>query len=256
MAYAPLKRNLENQTGEQSNPTQRSSPLIIGDAQKEAVLPSENTSQGPDDEKILKYAVELFRQLGITKPEPDTVVWDDDVSPDLVVVKYGEVKLPQSLRGRLTAEDWKPLLAPPIIYDYFLLRDPILDYALRVFLPLAIGFCLVGFNAIQIIRSSQPQYVQELNLANLVILLLYLPVIVLYVRRRWRSLFYAADRQATEKVEKDVFLAALAEYGKTISATGYPLKRLHLRPTVGQRIEHLQKGLLRSGRRHWPLQGR
>jgi len=47
------------------------------------VLPSENTSQGPDDEKILKYAVELFRQLGITKPEPDTVVWGDDVSPDL-----------------------------------------------------------------------------------------------------------------------------------------------------------------------------
>ena len=69
------------------------------------MLPSENTSQGPDDEKILKYAVELFRQLGITKPEPDTVVWDDGMRPDLVVVRYGEVKLPRSTMGRLTAED-------------------------------------------------------------------------------------------------------------------------------------------------------
>jgi hypothetical protein len=243
MAYAPLKRNLENQTGEQSNLTQRSSPLIIGDAQKEAVLPSQDTSQSPDDEKILKYAIELFRQLGISKPEPDTVAWDDGMDADLVVVKLGEVRLPRSIMGRLTAEDWKPLLAPPMIYRYFLLRDPILDYALRVFLPLAIGFCLVGFDAIQIIRSSQPEYVRELNLANLVILLLYIPVIVLYVRRRWRSLFYAADRQATEKVGKDVLLAALAKYGKTISATGYPRKRLHFRATVGQRIERLQKDL-------------
>ncbi len=220
------------------------------------MLPSENTSQGPDDEKILKYAIELFRQLGITKSEPDTVSWEDNTDPGLLTVQLGEVKLPRSMMGRLAAEDWKPLLAPPIIYSYFLLRDPIRDYALRLFLPLAIGFCLVGFDAIQIIRSSQPEYVRELNLANLVILLLYIPVIVLYVRRRWRSLFYAADRQATEKVGKDLLLAALAKYGKTISATGYPLKRLHLRPTVGQRIEHLQKGLLQSRRRHWPLQGR
>jgi len=202
-----------------------------------------DASAGPDDEMILKFAVELFRQLGITKPEPDTVVWDDGMSPDLVVVKLGEVRLPRSMRGRLTAEDWKPVLAPSIIYDYFLLRDPIRDYALRVFLPLAIGFSLVGFDAIQIIRSSQPEYVRELNLANLVILLLYIPVIVLYVRRRWRSLFYAADRLAAEKVGRAVLLATLTKYGQTISATGYPLKRLHLRPTVGQRIERLQKDL-------------
>jgi hypothetical protein len=200
-----------------------------------------DTTQNPDDEKILKYAAELFGEIGITKPDPDTVVWDDKMDPDRVSVVFGEVRLPRRMMSRLTAEDWEPLLAPPIIYDYFLLRHPILDYALRVFLPLAIGFCLVGFDAIQIIRSSQPEYVRELNLANLVILLLYIPVIVLYVRRRWRSLFYAADRQATEKVGKDVLLAALVKYGKTISATGYPLKRLHLRPTVGQRIEHLQK---------------
>ena len=207
------------------------------------MLPDQDSSHTPDDEKILKYAIELLGQLGITKPEPDTVVWDYAVSPDLVVVKYGEVRLPRSMMGRLTAEDWKPLLAPPMIYSYFLLRDPIRDYAMRLFLPLAIGLCAVGFDAIQIIRSSQPDYVRELNLANLVILLLYTPVIALYLRRRWRSLSYTADRQAADKFGKDVLLAALAKYGETISATGYPRKRLHLWPTVGQRIERLHKDL-------------
>ncbi len=123
------------------------------------------------------------------------------------------------------------------------MRDPIRDYALRVFLPLAIGFSLVGFDAIQIIRSSQLDYIRELNLANFVILLLYIPVIALYVRRRWRSLSYIADRSAADTIGKEVLLTAFAKYGETISATGYPRKRVHLWPTVSQRIERLQKDL-------------
>jgi len=68
-------------------------------------------------------------------------------------------------------------------------------------------------------------------------------VLALYIRRRWRRLFYTADMQAADKFGKEVLLAALAKYGETISATGYPLKRFHLWPTVGQRIENLHKNL-------------
>src|SRR5437899_12503285 len=141
--------------------------------------------------------------------------------PDLVVVKYGEVRLRRSMMGRLTAEDWKPLLAPPMIYSYFLLRDPIRDYAMRLFLPLAIGLCAVGFDAIQIIRSSQPDYVRELNLANLVILLFYIPVIALYVRIRCRSFCYIPERRAADTFVKEVLLAQFEKYGETISSTLY-----------------------------------
>jgi hypothetical protein len=203
------------------------------------VLPSQDAPQSPDDENILKYAGDLFRQFGIPKSEPDTVSWVDNTDPGLVTVQLGEVKLPRSLMDRLAAEDWKPLLAPPIIYSYLLLRDPIRDYTLRLFLPLAIGFCAVGFDVIQIIR--QPEYVRELNLANIAILLLYIPVVALYVRRRWRSLSYTADRRAADIVGREVLLKALARYRDTISATGSRPKRLHLWPTVGQRIERLQK---------------
>jgi Zn-dependent protease with chaperone function len=72
-------------------------------------------------------------------------------------------------------------------------------------------------------------------------LLLYIPVIALYLRRRWRSLPYTADRRAADIVGKKVLLAAFAKYGETISSTGYPRKRLHFWPTVSQRIERLQR---------------
>jgi hypothetical protein len=97
----------------------------------------------------------------------------------------------------------------------------------------------VGFDVIQIIR--RPEYVRELNLANLVILLLYIPVIALYVGRRWRTLSYITDRRAADTIGKQVLLTALAKYGETIAVTGYPRKRFHLWPAVSQRIERLQR---------------
>jgi hypothetical protein len=207
-----------------------------------AVPPSEDVSQSPDDERILRYAIELFRQLGITKPELDTVVWDGGMSPDLVVVKLGEVRLPRSMMGRLTAEDWKPLLAPAIIYNYVLVRDEVRDSALHMVLPLTPGPILLALSLIALIRYAGGPIFSELLITLMSLYLVYTSIVLgLYIRRRWRRLFYAADKQAADGFGKDVLLAALAKYGETISATGYPKGRLHLWPTVGQRIEHLQK---------------
>ena len=209
------------------------------------MLPSKDASQSPDDEKILKYAVELFRKLGITKPEPDTLVWEDHMDPNTATVRFGEVKLPRIMMGRLTAEDWRPLLAPAIIYGYLLLRDEHRDSALRLILPLGLASVASMYSTLQIIHLSQLAYFRELVIANLILFLAYAAsVIVLYNKRRWRSLPYGADRRASGIVGREVLLAALAKYGETLSATGYPLKRLHLWPTVGQRIEHLNKTAL------------
>jgi hypothetical protein len=206
------------------------------------LLPLQDALQGPDDEKILKYAVDLFRQLGITKPEPDTVVWDDTISRDVVVVKFGEVRLPRSIMGRLTAEDWKPLLAPAIIYNYFLLRDENRDATLHMVLPLTPGPILVAFSLIALFRYARGPIYTELLITIITLYLVYSSIVLaLYIRRRWRRLLYTADRQAADKFGKEVLLAALAKYGETITATGNPRKRLHLWPTVSQRIERLQR---------------
>jgi hypothetical protein len=126
------------------------------------VRPPRDSSQSPSDEKILRYAAELFRLLGITKPEPDTVTWDDDIGPDLVVVKFGEARLPGSLTGRLTADDWKPWLAPAIIYNYLLLRDQNRDSTLHLLLPQSPAPILVAFSLIAIIRYTKPPLFTEL----------------------------------------------------------------------------------------------
>src|SRR5690348_7842243 len=114
----------------------------------------QDSSQSSDDEKILKYAGELFRELGITEHEPDTVVWDESMKLDLVVVKYGEIRLPRRMMGRLTAEDWKPLLAPATIYNYALLRDETRDTTLHMFLPLVPMPFLNAFALIALFRSN------------------------------------------------------------------------------------------------------
>jgi Zn-dependent protease with chaperone function len=167
------------------------------------------------------------------------------VKPDLVVVKYGEIGLPRRMMGRLTAEDWKPLLAPAIVYNYVLLRDETRDTTRHLFLPLVPMPFLVTFALIALFRSNLrgPIYI-DLLITIISLQLTYSSIVLgLYIRRRWRQFFYIADQRAADKVGKEILLAALAKYGEKISATGYPRKRLHLWPTVSQRIERLQKDL-------------
>jgi hypothetical protein len=206
------------------------------------VLPLQGASQSPDDEKILKYAVELFRQLGITKPEPDIVVWVDRMNSDLVIVQFGEVRLPRSMMGKLTAEDWRPLLAPSIIYNYVLSPDKNRTSLIRLVLPVGLGEILLVYALLVILRLPNRDLSNELLTSTVILWAIYsLSLLTLYMKWLWRTLPYTADRQAADKFGKEVLLAALAKYGETITATGNPRKRLHLWPTVSQRIERLQR---------------
>ncbi|OLD11686.1 MAG: hypothetical protein AUI97_08915 [Crenarchaeota archaeon 13_1_40CM_3_52_17] len=203
-----------------------------------------DTVQNPDDERILKYAGELFHPFGITKPDPDTVVWDDNMDPDRVIVQLGEAKLPRSMMGRLTAEEWKPLLAPAIILGYFLLPRQPRDTILRLVLPLGIGEVPLTVALLKTLPLGRQDPALSISLlfATIIIWASYaLLMVALWSRRAWRGLFYTADGQAADKLGREVLLATLTKYGETISVTGYPRKRLHLWPTVSQRIERLQR---------------
>jgi len=202
----------------------------------------QDASQSPDDEKILNYAVELFHQLGITKPEPDGVVWAEDMGPDLVIVQFGEVRLPRRMMGRLTAEGWRPLLAASILYNYVLSRDKNRTSLIRLVLPAGLGEIPLIFALLAILRLPDHSLSSELLWATVALWAIYsLSLLTLYTKWLWRDLSYAADRRAADTIGKGMLLSALAKYGETISATEYPRKRLHLRPTVSQRVERLQQ---------------
>jgi hypothetical protein len=199
-------------------------------------------SSGPEDEKILRYAVELFHQLGIAKPEPDSVVWADDIGPDLVIVQFGEVRLPRRMMGRLSAEDWRPLLAASILYNYVLLRDKNRTSLIRLVLPVGVGEIPLIFALLVILRLPDRNLSIELLWATVALWAIYtLSLLRFYIKWLWRDLPYTADRHTADTIGKEVLLSALAKYGETISAAGYPRKRVHLWPTVSQRFERLQK---------------
>jgi hypothetical protein len=75
-----------------------------------------------EDNEILRDAQELSREIRPGKPEPDELTWDDGLPLDRVVVRYGEVTLPGGMRGKLTPETWRPLIASSIIYNQSLYR--------------------------------------------------------------------------------------------------------------------------------------
>jgi hypothetical protein len=206
------------------------------------VLPPKDSPQSPDDEKILKYAGELFRQLGITRPEPDSVAWDDTVDPGHVTVRFGEVMLPRRMIGRLTAEDWRPLLASAIIYGNVLSRDKNRGTLIRLVLPLGLAEIPLLFTLLQIFRLSRQFDIGGLLLATIIIYLVYASTLLaLWIGWYWRSFTYKADQRVASIIGREMLLAALVKYGETIAATGYPRKLLHLWPTVGQRIVRLQR---------------
>ncbi len=75
-----------------------------------------------ENNEILRYAQELSREIRPRGSEPDEVTWDDGLPLDRVIVRYSEVKLPSGMKGRLTPEDWRPLIASSIIYNQSLYR--------------------------------------------------------------------------------------------------------------------------------------
>jgi hypothetical protein len=178
----------------------------------------------------------------MTKPDPDTVVWDDKLDPDRVTVALGEVRLPRRMMGRLTAEDWKPPLAPSIMYNYVLSRDKNRGSLIRVVMPAGLGEIPLVYALLQILRLTNQDYSRTLLFITVTLWTVYtLTLLTLYTRWLWRSLSYTADRRTADIIGREVLLQALTKYGETISATGYPRRRLHLWPTVSQRIERLQR---------------
>src|SRR5712664_4595245 len=105
---------------------------------------SEKTElSGADVDTILEDAGRLFKQLVIQKPEPDAVSVADRLPADFVMVLYGEIILPAQMVGRLTPEEWRPLVASSIIFQYTIIRRQNWATLPLIALPLAGAVALI-----------------------------------------------------------------------------------------------------------------
>ena len=110
-----------------------------------------------ENNEILRYAQELSREIRPRGSEPDEVTWDDGLPLDRVIVRYSEVKLPSGMKGRLTPEDWRPLIASSIIYNQSLYRAQRRGSIVRLVLPLGVGEVPLIFALLQIFHMRNEQ---------------------------------------------------------------------------------------------------
>ena len=69
-----------------------------------------------DDVRILEIANELSTNLGVSR-HSSRIVWTDYVTVDRPwAIRRGALLLSNSLRGKLSPEEWKPLLASSLVY--------------------------------------------------------------------------------------------------------------------------------------------
>jgi len=194
-----------------------------------------------EDNEILRYAQELSKEIRPGRSEPDEVTWDDGLPLDRVIVRYGEVKLPSGVKGRLTPEDWRPLIASSIIYNQSLYRAQRRGSIVRLVLPLGVGETPLISALLQIFRMRSDQATIELILVLAGWVLFASSVLTLYIHWLWRSLFYAADRHAAETVGTGTILESLRKSRDAILALKGSTKRLRLLPSVNQRISKLDR---------------
>ena len=193
-----------------------------------------------EDSEILRYAQELSRQISPGRPEPDTLSWDEKVPVDSVVVRYGEVKLPRGMRGRLTAEDWRPLLAASIIYSKDLRKEQTQGALVRLVLPAGLAEIPLVYAFLQVFKMSNGQSDIDLLLVVVAWVVFSISLIWSFTYRLYRSLFYSADKRAAEMLGTDELLQSLLKYRDIASVSNVP-RPFSLLPSINQRIQKLER---------------
>lgn len=190
----------------------------------------------------MEYAREICGRLNASRFDPRTVSWVKRMMISQVIIFHGTLMLPESLMGKLTPEEWRPLLASGIAYykRYQSFDNPIFK---SLILPLAIGTLILIPTLLVVLRASTP-YSFWLLLSVVVGWTVY------SVYFLWRSMFigakrvrFEADEKAAELFGRDVMIATLTKID-SLNVDYKPLYvgRLGYSPNVRQRLEHLTKG--------------
>ncbi len=196
---------------------------------------------GPDVDRILEDAGSLFKQIGIQKPEPDAVSSTNGLPADFVMVLYGEIILPAQMVGRLTPEEWRPLVASSIIFQYTIIRRQNWAALPLIALPLA-GAVALTLVLIGILDPGRSNGLLEITLIGSVFtatLVLMMP----YLNRWSQGGRLKADREAARIVGKDSMLQSLTRIHNLAQEpnTQRRIRGYGFAPSLNQRIAKLQR---------------
>jgi hypothetical protein len=201
----------------------------------------------PEDQRIVEIAKELCGQLGFYKIKPETVNWREKwgirhLPPDFFLIFRGgpfagSIQLSRSAMGKLTPEEWKPFIASGLIY-----YRNITSANLKIFLTTMIPYFLVIFPASLFLVGdflNGPSF--PVTVARYVVVVsIFAGLILVFFRMlgQQKKLFFRADEQASALMGKESLLFTLNKLAAIDQSTRGSRKG-RLRPTIGERINHL-----------------
>src|SRR6266704_4406169 len=201
-----------------------------------------------DDPRLVEMTMTLGQQLEIPKLDVREVRWSNmvpvgrsavPISSDWCFFFRHAILMPARMMGKLTPEEWRPLIASSILYQKRLRRSADRRQALYIVLPTFLA----------VLSSGIIVGILKINWASLIVLLLIVPVFVVGNRRSrpyLKKAMLEADTKASALTGKESFLQVLRKIdimrqgdAEMSKADERSRRRLAL-PSLVERVDNLQ----------------
>ena len=199
-----------------------------------------NVPVHPEDEKILSIFRELCAQLNYYKRNVQAISWKGRIGarrfpPDALIIipRFHILQLSDRAMGRLSPEEWRPILASGLLYYKNLNRG-----MLKAILPTMATALLSPFIILADIKLVDGSFsgilFDLIDIALIIILVLsIIPFMILH-----KKLYLEMDDKAVQIVGKESLIASLTKLASidqsmTTGKTGF------FRPSIHERIQHL-----------------
>ncbi len=195
-----------------------------------------------EDRQIILTIRELRRQLNIDESvvSANTVSWTDQfflrkTPPEYIRFWLGDVRLPVVLKGKLSPEEWRPLLASGLIYFIIVSKKTLRyvgEFVILPFMVVGIGSALIvqafGFGPSQIVGFS------------LFLMLATALVGVFVMGRQLAWIRLKADQEAARLVGRDQLRRSLEKVDEIVGRVASIQTILRLKPSLAERIRNLE----------------
>ena len=204
------------------------------------MLPRQSLPIHSEDQEILDDARQLCRQLGIYKKGLIGLSWTDRIEftrtpPDHVLIFHDELILPKHFMGKLTAEEWRPLVASALIHRK-ILKQKFLRGVMRTLVPAFLVMFLGTYVVEHVFSDNSLRSLIAINVS----LFFGIGLILLALVRDFRLLkkFYLeADAEAGKLLGVGRFLGVLEK----MSSIGIPRTQpARDQPNLRERMRNLQ----------------
>jgi hypothetical protein len=191
----------------------------------------------PEDEQILAILRQLSSQIDYHRPNIETITWRSRIGArpmpaDEVLVTRRTLNLSFRALGRLTPEEWRPILASGLVYQKNLGRW-YFRALMTTMVPVII--LLVPALLLDIRYLNGKIFLYDVVLISLIALTLFQGArLLLFLKKFW----FRADEQAARILGKEQLISSLTKIRQIDQAATKATRGL-FHPSVHERIRHL-----------------